>query len=309
MFSRLSDRAQKVLALSQSEAARFNHHEVRGEHVLLGLISEGSGVGVHVLTNLSIDLSSARAEIENQIPSGHKTSEARGPSPIAPASAVITAAIEEARDLGHNYVGTEHLLLAVLRERDSVAALVLKKLGVTLERARVEVLSLLGAVDQSRPAAAPSDPDCPMCRVLTGVARTPAFIAELGWTVAVLGTNQGCPGWCVLILKEHHEHLAELPSVRQASIWRDVSVVAAAIRQAFPTSGKDGGPPRINYECLGNQVAHIHWHVIPRHADDPEPTKPVWGRSEAALRGTMSDEERQRLAVRLGLLLAPPSGA
>jgi diadenosine tetraphosphate (Ap4A) HIT family hydrolase len=306
MFLRLSDRAHKVLALSQSEAARLNHHEVRAEHVLFGLIEEGSGVGVHVLTNLSINLSRVRAEIENQIPSGPKTP--RRPSPIAPASALITAAIEEARDLGHNYVGTEHLLLGLLRERDGVAAQVLKKFGVTLAQARKEVLNLLGMVETSGSAAARPDPDCPMCRMLTNVASTPAFIAELGWTVAVLGTNQGCPGWCVLILKEHHEHLADLSLARQASVWREVSLIAAAVREVFPTSGKGGGPPRINYECLGNQVPHIHWHVIPRHADDPEPTKPVWGRSEAALRGTMSASERKELAAKLRALVVRPSG-
>lgn len=74
----------------------------------------------------------------------------------------------------------------------------------------------------------------------------------------------------MLLLKEHVEHLAELPLARQARVFEDVAWVAAAQRKVF-------GPVRINYECLGNQVAHVHWHVIPRHTDDPDPRNPVWG--------------------------------
>jgi len=113
---------------------------------------------------------------------------------------------------------------------------------------------------------------CPICEsiALLRAGRHARSLAELSETFAVLGDNQGTKGWCVLLLKEHVEHLAELPVARQARVFEDVARVAAAQRKVF-------GPVRINYECLGNQVAHVHWHVIPRHADDPDPRNPVWG--------------------------------
>ena len=125
------------------------------------------------------------------------------------------------------------------------------------------------------------------------------FIAELTEGIVLLGDNQGLPGWCVLVLKDHREHLAELDHDRQAQVWGDVARVAAAIRSVFPASGRGGGPPRINYECLGNLVPHIHWHVIPRHADDPEPTKAVWVWPDERLRGSMTDAERAELVLKL----------
>jgi diadenosine tetraphosphate (Ap4A) HIT family hydrolase len=140
---------------------------------------------------------------------------------------------------------------------------------------------------------------CAICQRLDGVSVDAAFVAELGETFVVLGDNQGLAGWCVLLLKEHVEHLAELPMARQGRVFEDVARVAAAIRRVYPRSGRGGGTPRINYECLGNLVPHVHWHVIPRHADDPEPTKAVWGWAEDRLRGSMTEQERGELVVRL----------
>lgn len=125
------------------------------------------------------------------------------------------------------------------------------------------------------------------------------LIAALPRTFVVLGSNQGLPGWCVLILREHREHMAELRREEQLAIFEEVARVAGAIRAVFPNSGAGAAPPRINYECLGNQVGHIHWHVIPRHADDPDPRNAVWGISAGALRGTMSEGERGALIARL----------
>lgn len=124
-------------------------------------------------------------------------------------------------------------------------------------------------------------------------------IAEFARCVVILGDNQGCAGWCSLILKEHVEHLDELPFAVQGEVFDEVSRVARAIRRVFPTHGKGGGPVRINYECLGNVAPHVHWHVIPRHANDPTPTQTVWGWSGAELRGDMSPAERISLAEAL----------
>jgi ATP-dependent Clp protease ATP-binding subunit ClpC len=157
MFERLTDRARKVMALANQEAQRFNHEYIGTEHILLGLVKEGSGVGANVLKNLGIDLRKVRLEVEKLVKSGPEMV-TMGKLPQTPrAKKVIEYAIEEARNLNHNYVGTEHLLLGLLREQDGVAAQVLLNLGLKLEEVREEVLNLLGAggdSEQENPQAA-----------------------------------------------------------------------------------------------------------------------------------------------------------
>src|SRR5215204_4947405 len=154
MFERFSDRARKVFALANQEAQRFNHEYIGTEHILLGLVKEGSGVGANVLKNLDVDLRKVRLEVEKLVKSGPDMV-TMGKLPQTPrAKKVIEYAIEEARNLNHNYVGTEHLLLGLLREHDGVAAQVLMNLGLKLEEVREEVLNLLGAgVENEEPAS------------------------------------------------------------------------------------------------------------------------------------------------------------
>ena len=117
MFERLTDRARKVMALANQEAQRFNHEYIGTEHILLGLVKEGSGVGANVLKNLGIDLRKVRLEVEKLVKSGPEMV-TMGKLPQTPrAKKVIEYAIEEARNLNHNYVGTEHLLLGLARWR------------------------------------------------------------------------------------------------------------------------------------------------------------------------------------------------
>src|SRR5690349_19401849 len=145
MFERFTDRARKVMALANQEAQRFNHEYIGTEHILLGLVKEGSGVGANVLKNLEVDLRKVRMEVEKLVKSGPDMV-TMGKLPQTPrAKKVIEYAIEEARNLNHNYVGTEHLLLGLLREHDGVAAQVLMNLNLKLEEVREEVLNLLGA--------------------------------------------------------------------------------------------------------------------------------------------------------------------
>src|SRR6201747_1801340 len=145
MFERFTDRARKVMALAKQEAQRFNHEYIGTEHILLGLVKEGSGVGANVLKNLDVDLRKVRLEVEKLVKSGPDMV-TMGKLPQTPrAKKVIEYAIEEARSLNHNYVGTEHLLLGLLREHDGVAAQGLMNLGLKLEEVREEVLNLLGA--------------------------------------------------------------------------------------------------------------------------------------------------------------------
>jgi len=144
MYERFTDRARKVMQLANQEAQRFNHEYVGTEHLLLGLVKEGSGVAANVLKNLDVDLRKIRVEVEKIVQAGPDIV-AMGKLPQTPrAKKVIEYAIEEARNLNHNYVGTEHLLLGLLREQEGVAAQVLMNLNLKLEEVREEVLNLLG---------------------------------------------------------------------------------------------------------------------------------------------------------------------
>src|SRR5580692_11394293 len=144
MYERFTDRARKVMQLANQEAQRFNHEYIGTEHILLGLVKEGSGVAANVLKNLEVDLRKIRLEVEKIVQSGPDMV-TMGKLPQTPrAKKVIEYAMEEARNLNHNYVGTEHLLLGLLREQEGVAAQVLMNLGMKLEDVREEVLNLLG---------------------------------------------------------------------------------------------------------------------------------------------------------------------
>jgi len=144
MYERFTDRARKVMQLANQEAQRFNHEYIGTEHILLGLVKEGSGVAANVLKNLDVDLRKIRIEVEKIVQTGPDMV-TMGKLPQTPrAKKVIEYAMDEARNLNHNYVGTEHLLLGLLREQEGVAAQVLMNLGMKLEDVRDEVLNLLG---------------------------------------------------------------------------------------------------------------------------------------------------------------------
>ena len=144
MYERFTDRARKVMQLANQEAQRFNHEYIGTEHILLGLVKEGSGVAANVLKNLDVDLRKIRLEVEKLVQSGPEMV-TMGKLPQTPrAKKVIEYSMEEARNLNHNYVGTEHILLGLLREQEGVAAQVLMNLGLKLEEVRDEVLNLLG---------------------------------------------------------------------------------------------------------------------------------------------------------------------
>ena len=145
MFDRFTDRARKVMALARKEAQRFSHDFIGTEHILLGLVQEGSGVAANVFKNLDVDSGKIRAEIERQVQTGHAMVQ-MGQLPFTPrAKRVLELCQEAAKELRHNYIGTEHLLLGLIREEQGVAATVLKDLGLVLEDVRAEVLEILGA--------------------------------------------------------------------------------------------------------------------------------------------------------------------
>jgi len=148
-----TDRVRKVLAMAREEAIRLQHDYVGTEHILLGLIREGEGVAAAVLTNLNVDLDQIHERVEESVRKG-KATIALGELPYTSrAKKVLEFAMAEARDFNHSYVGTEHLLLGLLREEKGIAAQVLNSLGVTLEEARAETLKVLGSdVTPSEPA-------------------------------------------------------------------------------------------------------------------------------------------------------------
>jgi ATP-dependent Clp protease ATP-binding subunit ClpC len=148
MFDRFTDRAKKVMNLARQEAQRFNHEYLGTEHILLGLVQEGSGVAANVLKNMGIDLTKIRAEVEKIVKTG-PSMVTMGQLPFTPrAKKVLELSMEEASNLGHNYIGTEHLLLGLIKENEGIAAQVLMNLGVKLEDVREEVLEFLGAETQ-----------------------------------------------------------------------------------------------------------------------------------------------------------------
>jgi len=145
MFNRFTERARKVILLAKEEAKRFNHDYIGTEHILLGLIREGEGVAAAVLENLGLDSEKIRLEVEKLVQPGPSTV-ISGDIPFTPkAKKVIELAMDEARNLGHNYIGTEHLLLGLIREGEGVASQVLVNLGLDLNKVREEVMQLLGS--------------------------------------------------------------------------------------------------------------------------------------------------------------------
>lgn len=155
MFERFTDRARRVVVLAQEEARLLNHNYIGTEHVLLGLIHEGEGVAAKALESLGISLEAVRGEVEESIGSGQQSPS--GHIPFTPrAKKVLELSLREALQLGHNYIGTEHILLGLIREGEGVAAQVLVKLGADLIRVRQQVINLLSGYQGKEPEAATS---------------------------------------------------------------------------------------------------------------------------------------------------------
>jgi ATP-dependent Clp protease ATP-binding subunit ClpC len=148
-FNKFTERARKVLTLAQEEAQRFQHNYIGTEHLLLGLVSEGEGVAAKVLTNLGVQLSDVRRAVEYIIGRGDRV--APGDIGLTPrAKKVIELAVDEAKLLKHQYIGTEHLLLGLVREGGGIAAGVLESMGVKLEQVRTETLKVLQSIQDTK---------------------------------------------------------------------------------------------------------------------------------------------------------------
>jgi diadenosine tetraphosphate (Ap4A) HIT family hydrolase len=140
---------------------------------------------------------------------------------------------------------------------------------------------------------------CPACDRLdrSRAGRDPDFVAALSESRVFLADEQVYRGYCLLLMDGHADHLDEVPIERQVRLWEDVARLATALR-------KELAPVRLNYACLGNFLTHVHWHVIPRYADDPEPLHPIWVRPLAERRMSLGGPERDALIGRLRRALA-----
>lgn len=186
MFGRFTERAQKVLALSQEEAMRLGHTSVGTEHILLGLVKEGEGIAAKALFGLGLGAEKIQKEVENLIGQGENKVDSIQYTPRA--KKVIELSMDEARKLGHSYVGTEHILLGLIREGEGVAARVLNNLGVSLNKARQQVLQLLGSTEANANnrggASGASTP------TLDGLARDLTAVAREGSLDPVIGRSK-----------------------------------------------------------------------------------------------------------------------
>ncbi|MGV3464704.1 MAG: ATP-dependent protease ATP-binding subunit ClpC [Heyndrickxia sp.] len=182
MFGRFTERAQKVLALSQEEAIRLRHNNIGTEHILLGLVQEGEGIAAKALYGLGLSAEKIQTEVENLIGKGQDSGQTIHYTPRA--KKVIELSMDEARKLGHSYVGTEHILLGLIREGEGVAARVLNNLGVSLNKARQQVLQLLGSNETGNQGGSPSSANTPtldsLARDLTAIAREETLDPVIG---------------------------------------------------------------------------------------------------------------------------------
>jgi ATP-dependent Clp protease ATP-binding subunit ClpC len=216
MFERFTDRARRVVVLAQEEATRLNHDHIGTEHILLGVLHEGDGVGAKALLSLRISLDAVRQEVEQivgrgqQTPSGHIPFTPRGKK-------VLELSLREALQLGHDYIGTEHILLGLIREGDGVAAQVLVQLGADLNRVRQQVIELISG---QRPARKLPREGVPTADVQ---ARLDAIEDRLGAVERRVGTGpdtSDLDGQIEMVRGERHA-AADAQEYEQAASLRD----------------------------------------------------------------------------------------
>jgi len=189
MFERFSEKARQVILLSQKEARTRDHDHIGTEHILLGLIHEGQGTGVKALVTLGVSPDTVRERVDEIIGRGEQPPGSAHIPFTAQAKKVLELALRETLNLGHNYIGTEHILLGLIRERDGVAAQVLGDLGVDYDRTREQVTTLLQAwLEEHRPMASGS--------IEVGVisARLASFAARLTVIEQRLRDTRAAPG-------------------------------------------------------------------------------------------------------------------
>lgn len=188
MFGRFTERAQKVLALSQEEAVRLGHNNIGTEHILLGLIKEGDGIAAKALKSLNVTAEQIQEEVEQLIGTGQSNQQTIHYTPRA--KKVIELSMDEARKLNHSYVGTEHILLGLIREGEGVAARVFNNLGVSLNKARQQVLQLLGSNESTSNQRQQKQSNSANTPTLDSLARDLTTVAREGGIDPVIGRGK-----------------------------------------------------------------------------------------------------------------------
>jgi len=240
-FDKFTGRARKVMTLAQEEAARLNHNYIGTEHLLLGLIREGEGIAAKALASMGIDLEQARGEVESIIGRGDRM--VVGDVGLTPrAKKVIELAVDEARKMKHRYIGTEHLLLGLIREGEGIAAGVLESLGISLQQARTEVLSILLNVGQTAKQTetknnvvtcrlGDDDLDALDALVEAGIRTTRSDAAS--WLIhAGVEANRPLLGRVYATVAEIHRLRAEAQDMAQQVVIGETAVPAATAESA-----------------------------------------------------------------------------
>jgi len=226
MFERFTDRARRVVVLAQEEARMLNHNYIGTEHILLGLIHEGEGVAARALESLGISLEAVRQQVEEIIGQGQQAP--AGHIPFTPrAKKVLELSLREALQLGHNYIGTEHILLGLIREGEGVAAQVLVRLGADLSRVREQVIQLLHRSGGQEPVTARATsrpgPGRWERELLSGViARIDAIDSRLSAIEQRVGTGPD--------VRDLDQEIAQVNSDKQAAAADEDYENAAALR-------------------------------------------------------------------------------
>ena len=217
-FEKFTERARKVLSLAQDEAQRFNHNYIGTEHLLLGLVREGDGVAANALMNLGVGLEEIRRNVEFIVGRGDRI--VLGEIGLTPrAKKVMELAVDEARRMNHHYVGTEHLLLGLIREGEGIAGGVLVSMGITLERARDEVHRILAQSGAGR--AAPESPAAPKnnviaCRLDDAALSALDALVEAG----IRSTRSDAAAWLISAGIEAHRELFDRVNTTVSEIRR-----------------------------------------------------------------------------------------
>jgi ATP-dependent Clp protease ATP-binding subunit ClpA len=279
MFERFTDRGRRVVVLAQDEARRLGHNWIGTEHILLGLIREGEGVAAKALKSLGISLDSVRQQVEQiigqveeiigqvqQAPSGH--------IPFTPRTKkVLELSLRESQQLGHNYIGTEHILLGLIRESDGVAAQVLVKLGADLNRVRQQVIQLLDGHSAEEPV--PPRPAERQLRLLVGKSRLEAIEQRLTAIEQRVGTGPDTSDLDEQIAQVCREKEAAVDAhdYEQAAARRDREkelLAAKAARQEQWTAGHPSLPD-LAERCqqLTDEIERLH-ALLRQHGIDPQ---------------------------------------
>ncbi len=219
-LEKFTERARHVLTLAQEESLRFKHDYIGTEHILLGLVRDGDGIAARALGNVGVELEAARQEVERIVGLGNRPSGVITEIPLTPrAKNVVELSFEEARRLGNDYIGTEHLILGLLREREGVAASVLDRLGIPLERAKAEAMRVRGLADVWTKVSTPAT-------IIDGKAIAEEVRAEATARAKALHERGVTPGLALVLVGDNPSSLSYVRSkgdaAEQAGLFSDM---------------------------------------------------------------------------------------